>query len=70
MEGYADTKSTANSYVSSFFKSAYNSIASGYEKMAKDDNEQIWKYRIQAIALCIGGATCMIVGIKRYKGGQ
>jgi hypothetical protein len=67
MEGYADTKSTANSYSSSFFRSSYNSIASGYEKMAKDDNKTIWKYRIQAIVLCIGGTVCMIIGVKQYK---
>jgi hypothetical protein len=38
--------------------------------MAKDDNVKIWKYRTQAIVLCIGGVTCMLIGIKQYKKGE
>lgn len=68
MEGYADCKATANDYSGWLFKSSYENIASSYEKMAKDDNREIWKYRIQAIILCFGGLVCCVVGYKLVKG--
>ena len=68
MEGYADTKATADEYSGWFFKSTYESIASSYEDMAQDDNKIIWKYRIQAILLCFGGFACCLVGYKMVKG--
>lgn len=68
MEGYADTKATADEYSGWFFKSTYESIASSYEDMAQDDNKIIWKYRIQAILLCLGGFVCCVVGYKMVRG--
>ena len=68
MEGYADTKATADEYSGWFFKSTYESISSSYEDMAQDDNKIIWKYRIQAILLCLGGFTCCVVGYKMVRG--
>lgn len=63
MEGYADCKATGNDYAG-WFKNSYESIASTYEHMAKDDNKNIWKYRIQSIVLCLCGLICCIVGYK------
>lgn len=70
MDGYKDTKSTANQYVSGLFKSSYEGLASTYEAMAKADNEKIWEYRIQAIILCFGGVVCGFIGYKFIKRGK
>lgn len=67
MEGYADTKSTANSYSSLFFKSSYDSIASSYEDMANDDMKKITKFRVEAGASAVAGIALIIVGAKFYK---
>ena len=67
MEEYADNKLLAkNSGV--LFSSTYEYIATEFEKIAKDDNKEIWKYRIQAIILCFGGFACCVVGYKMVKG--
>lgn len=67
MEGYADCKETAEGS-GWLFKSTYENMASQYEEMAEYDNKEIWKYRIQAIILCLGGFVCCIVGYNMVKG--
>lgn len=67
MDGYADTKSIANSYSSGYFRDSYNYIASNYEDMAIEDRKRIWKFRIQAIGLLCGGCGLIICGYKIYK---
>ncbi len=67
IDGYNDTKSTANSYGSGFFGSSYNSIASSYKDMADEANKKLWKFRIQAIVLLCGGCGLIICGYKNYK---
>lgn len=65
--GYDNTKSTSNSYVSGYFKSTYNGIASSYQDMADDDNKKIWTFRIQAIILLCGGSVLLLVGYKNLQ---
>lgn len=67
IDGYNDTKSTADSYCGGFFRSSYKSIDSSYKDMADDDNEELWKFRIQAIVFLCGGCGLIIYGYKKYK---
>lgn len=67
IEGYNDTKLTADSYNGGFFRSSYNSIASSYKDMADDDNKELWKFRIQAMVLFCGGCGLILCGVKKYK---
>ena len=69
MEGYSESKSTANAYNGGLFKSSYNYIQTNYQGMGKQDNEKLWEYRIQAIILCVGGIFCVILGYKKYNKG-
>ena len=68
MDGYEECSIYAKEYSSWFFKSTYQDLASGYEEMAKESNKELWKYRIQAIILCISGFVCCFVGYKMIKG--
>ncbi|MCI8335103.1 MAG: zinc-ribbon domain-containing protein [Lachnospiraceae bacterium] len=70
MEGYAECKLIADDYSGGLFRSTYENMASRYEEMANYDNKEIWKYRIQAIILCLGGFGCCIVGYSMVKGGR
>jgi hypothetical protein len=67
IDGYNDTKTTANSYVGGYFKSTYNDIASNYQDMADDDNKKLWTLRIQAIFLLCGGSILILGGYKNCK---
>lgn len=67
MDGYNDTKSTADSYSGGYFRSSYNYIASTYKDMAEDDNKKLWKFRFQAMVLACGGLALIIYGYKNYK---
>lgn len=67
MEGYAENSADARN-AGLWFRGTYRYIASRYEDMAKDDNRKIWGYRIQAIALGLGGIAGGIVGFKFIKG--
>ena len=57
MEGYAENQVSANTS-GGWFSDTYQYIASSYEDMAQDDMREIWKYRIQAIILCIAAIIC------------
>lgn len=66
--GYVDTKSTANSYKSGFFKNSYNEIASSYKSLMDDDMKKINSFRIQAGVCWVAGVGLLVVGLKKRKG--
>ena len=66
MEGYAENSVDARNS-GALFSGTYRYIASEYETMAKNAHKKIWKYRIEAIVLCLGGVTCGIIGYKFIK---
>ena len=66
MEVYAENSAEARSS-GALFSGTYRYIASEYETMAKNANKKIWKYRIEAIVLCLGGVTGGIIGYKFIK---
>lgn len=54
---------TSNGY----FKSSYQNMVDDYEDMIKDDQKEIWTYRIEAIFSCSVGITLLITGVKKTK---
>lgn len=67
IDGYNDTKWTADSFSGGFFKSSYDSIASSYKDLADNDKKELWKFRIQAILLVCGGCGLILFGYTIYK---
>lgn len=70
MDGYIEAKAAAYSYSAGYFRDSYNSIASSFKELADDDKKEIWKFRIQAIALIGGGFVLIICGFCNYKKGK
>ncbi len=70
ISGQAESMAEANNFQSGFFKSSYETIATLYEDMAHDTLMEIWKFRIEAIALCGVGAVSLIIGIQKFKKGS